>query len=85
MERSAGSTDGYGYFHWSLTPFPDWRLKSGQPANEYSHWLRSKGIRFEYSPFQGSKYVEVGIEAEEQSNHLVRRESDQLHRGQCSV
>ena len=35
--------DGYGYFHWSLTPFPDWRLKSGQPANEYSHWLRSKG------------------------------------------
>ncbi len=56
--------DGYGYFHWSLTPFPDWRLKSGQPTNEYSHWLRAKGIRFEYSPFRGSKYVEVGIESE---------------------
>ena len=57
--------DGYGYFHWSLTPFPDWRLKSGLPTNEYSHWLRAKGVQFEYSQFQGSRYVEVGIEAEE--------------------
>ena len=50
--------------HWSLTPFPDWRLKSGLPTNEYSHWLRAKGVEFEYSPFRGSRYVEVGIEPE---------------------
>ena len=29
--------DGYGYFHWSMTSFPDWRLGIDQArTNEYS-------------------------------------------------
>ena len=57
--------DGYGYFHWSMSPFPDWRVKTDQSRmNEYSHWLRAKGVQFKYAPFEGSKYVEVGIEAD---------------------
>ena len=57
--------DGYSYFHWSMTSFPDWRLGIDQArTNEYSHWLRAKGVSFEYTPFRGSKYVETGIDAE---------------------
>ena len=57
--------DGYGFFHWSISPFPDWRLGVDMSrTNEYNHWLRAKGVRFEYSPSQGSKYVERGIAAE---------------------
>ena len=69
---SAGSSvterridDGFSFFHWSMSTFPDWRLGvDTSRTNEYHHWLRAKGVEFEYSPFQGSKYVENGIEAE---------------------
>lgn len=50
--------DGYAEFHWSHHPAPDW------PTNEYIHWLREKGVRYEHSPFRGSRYVQVGMPAE---------------------
>lgn len=65
MHKERRINDGYSYFHWSMSPFPDWRLRSDQGrTNEYSHWLRAKGVRFEYSSFRGSRYVDVGIDAE---------------------
>ncbi len=50
--------DGYTEFHWSHHPNPDW------PTNEYIHWLREKGMKFEKSAFRDSKYVQAGMPAE---------------------
>ena len=59
--------DGYSYYHWSPKPFPDWRDDYDYAAtNAYAHWLIEKqiphGARTE--PFEGSPFVEAGIEAE---------------------
>jgi arylsulfatase len=51
--------DGFAEFHWSHHPKPEW------PTDEYQHWLRSKGKRFETTPLEGSKYVETGMDAED--------------------
>jgi len=56
MERRIN--DGYAEFHWSHHPMPDW------PTNEYIHWLRERGQTFAPKPFEGSKYVRVGPEAQ---------------------
>lgn len=56
MERRIN--DGYAEFHWSHHPPPDW------PTNEYIHWIREKGVRYETPPFRGSRYVRIGMPAE---------------------
>jgi arylsulfatase len=50
--------DGYHEFHWSHHPGPDW------PTNEYIHWLREKGVRYQTPPSTGSRYVQVGMPEE---------------------
>ncbi len=50
--------DGYAEFHWSHHPKADW------PTNEYFHWLREHGVRYERHPFQDSRYVETSMGAE---------------------
>jgi arylsulfatase len=52
-------SDGYSEFHWSHHPDPDW------PTNEYSHWLREKGRRYD-TPFrEDSDYVKHGMPEED--------------------
>ena len=56
--------DGYVYFHWSHRPFTDWRGDTASPSDEYnSYWLREQGVEYQPSPFRGSEYVQVGIDA----------------------
>jgi len=50
--------DGYAEFHWSHDPGASW------PTNEYIHWLREKGVQPRRSPFEGSKYVQIGMASE---------------------
>lgn len=52
------TNDGYGDFHWSHHPDPDW------PTNEYIHWLREKGATYGTAPYQRSRYVEAGMPSE---------------------
>jgi arylsulfatase A-like enzyme len=56
MERRIN--DGYHEFHWSHHPSPDW------PTDDYNHWLRERGARFERRAFRGSKHVQVSVPAE---------------------
>lgn len=50
--------DGFAEFHWSHHPDPGW------PTDEYHHWLRGKGKKYEVTPLKGSKYVVVGMDPE---------------------
>lgn len=50
--------DGYGEFHWSHHPDPDW------PTNEYTQWLRQQNLSFEKKRCEGSRYVECGMPPE---------------------
>jgi arylsulfatase A-like enzyme len=59
--------DGYVYHHWSAFPWGSWRAAYDQaPTNAYAHWLIEKGVPYPHRtpPFQGSKYVEIGIAEE---------------------
>jgi arylsulfatase len=56
--------DGYTAFHWSHHP----AVKGGKqnwPLNEYNVWLTEKGSEYAVRPFKGSKYVQVGPDAED--------------------
>jgi arylsulfatase len=50
--------DGFAEFHWSHHPEPDW------PTDEYHHWLHEKGQEYKVSRLEGSRYVAIGMEAE---------------------
>ena len=50
--------DGYAEFHWSHGPAPD------HPTNDYIHWLREKGVEYQQTPCEESKYVQVGMPPE---------------------
>lgn len=50
--------DGYHEFHWSHHPAPDW------PTNEYIHWLREQGVRYQTKPAAASRFVHVGMPEE---------------------
>ncbi|TDF92816.1 DUF4976 domain-containing protein [Paenibacillus piri] len=51
--------DGYSQFHWSHHPEDDW------PTNEYIQWLRAKGKAYRPLPIEGSRYVQIGPDAED--------------------
>jgi len=50
--------DGYGEFHWSHHPGPDWA------ANEYIQWLTERGVAYETPRLEGSRQVRTGMRAE---------------------
>ena len=50
--------DGYGEFHWSHHPNPDW------PGNEYGQWLQQRGQRYETPELPDSRHVLRGMPAE---------------------
>jgi len=50
--------DGYDEFHWSHAPGGGWA------ANAHGLWLREKGVEYQDTPFEGSKYVSCGMPAE---------------------
>jgi arylsulfatase A-like enzyme len=50
--------DGYAEFHWSHNPSPIW------PTNEYQHWLREKGIKYETNDVSNSKHVKTSMPPE---------------------
>jgi choline-sulfatase len=51
--------DGYAQFHWSHHPEDNW------PTNEYIQWLRAKGKTYRPQPSEGSRYVQIGPDAED--------------------
>jgi arylsulfatase len=51
--------DGYAELHWSHQPGDAW------PTNQYMHWLRERGVRYETTPFSGSGFVHSGVAAED--------------------
>lgn len=51
--------DGYSQFHWSHHPDNHW------PTNEYIQWLRAKGKTYQPLQTEGSRYVEIGPDAED--------------------
>ncbi|TBL80455.1 sulfatase [Paenibacillus thalictri] len=51
--------DGYSQFHWSHHPEDDWA------TNEYIQWLRAKGKAYRPQPTEGSRYVQIGPDAED--------------------
>lgn len=55
--------DGYASFHWSHHPAAS-GAKDNWPTNEYTLWLLEQGQDYRRSPFEGSKYVQVGPEPE---------------------
>jgi len=55
FERRLG--DGYAEFHWSHHPAADW------PTNEYHHWLRERGVTYNPTLFENSRYVRTGVAA----------------------
>jgi len=50
--------DGFAEFHWSHHPSPHW------PTDEYQHWLRGHGKSYTVTPFNRSKHVETGMDAD---------------------
>ena len=50
--------DGYDIFHWSHHPTADW------PTNEYSLWLREKGLEYRTESHVDSDYVQIGMPEE---------------------
>ncbi|HEX8464915.1 MAG TPA: sulfatase-like hydrolase/transferase [Abditibacterium sp.] len=56
MERRID--DGYSEFHWSHHPDGHW------PKGDYNAWLRDLGLKYERTPFPGSKYVETSMAPE---------------------
>ncbi len=50
--------DGYGVFHWSHHPAPDW------PANEYITWLKQNGLEYRTTPSEHSEHIRTGMPAE---------------------
>lgn len=72
--------DGYGAFHWSHHPQPDW------PENAYTQWLEAKGEDWhELYADPGNGYVKEGVPAElhqttwcaEMAIDFMRKNSDQ--------
>ena len=50
--------DGYDVFHWSHHPNDDW------PTNEYTSWLKEKGINYTVEISDESDYVNYGMKEE---------------------
>lgn len=47
--------DGYDIFHWSHHPHEDW------PTNEYTSWLREKGLTYSPEDCPQSDYINYGM------------------------
>ncbi|MGH8501198.1 MAG: sulfatase-like hydrolase/transferase [Gammaproteobacteria bacterium] len=69
--------DGFAEFHWSHHPNPDW------PTDEYHHWLRGKGKRYEVRPLEGCAHVACGMEA--QYHHTTWCAEKAIHFMQANV
>lgn len=66
--------DGYHDFHWSHHPSravsetgaaKGALTNSNWPLNEYNIWLQERGRRYDPQPYNGSRYVLVGADAED--------------------
>jgi len=71
--------DGYGEFHWSHHPDPDW------PTNEYIHWLKEKGAPFKRTQYGHSKNVHVGMPAADHQTTWCAQKAIDFIEAQASV